>query len=64
MEDDFLRINSKAVEIAKKCCKDKVLVFGGDISSLGEFPKPLGTLEMKDTIEEFYQQAKFCITQA
>ncbi|CEP79036.1 homocysteine S-methyltransferase family protein [Defluviitoga tunisiensis] len=57
LEDDFLRINSKAVEIAKNAAKDKVLVFG-DISSLGEFPKPLGTLEMKDTIEEFYQQAK------
>jgi 5-methyltetrahydrofolate--homocysteine methyltransferase len=57
LEEDFLKINSKAVEIAKNAAKDKALVFG-DISSLGEFPKPLGNLEMKDAIEEYYLQSK------
>ncbi|HOB16499.1 MAG TPA: homocysteine S-methyltransferase family protein [Defluviitoga sp.] len=57
LEEDFLKINSKAVEIAKNAARDKALVFG-DISSLGVFPKPIGDFEMKDVIEEYYQQAK------
>ncbi|KUK80633.1 MAG: Homocysteine S-methyltransferase, partial [Petrotoga mobilis] len=56
-EETFDKVNVKAVEIAKQASKGKALVFG-DLSSLGEYPKPMGMLEMDEAIEEYYQQAK------
>jgi len=56
-EKEFEKVNVKAVEIAKQASKGKALVFG-DLSSLGEYPKPMGALEMDEAIDEYYQQAK------
>ena len=56
-EEAFEKVNVKAVAIAKQASKGKALVFG-DLSSLGEYPKPMGLLEMDEAIDEYYQQAK------
>lgn len=53
----FEKINIKAVEIARKASFNDTLVFG-DLSSLGEYPEPLGNISMDDAINEYYLQAK------
>ncbi|PNR93645.1 homocysteine S-methyltransferase [Petrotoga sp. 9PWA.NaAc.5.4] len=53
----FEKINIKAVEIARKATFNDTLVFG-DLSSLGEYPEPLGNISMDDAINEYYLQAK------
>jgi len=56
-EKEFEQINAQAVQIARRASNQTTLVFG-DLSSLGEFPKPMGKLDMDEAIEEYYQQAK------
>ncbi|MEJ5228821.1 MAG: homocysteine S-methyltransferase family protein [Pseudothermotoga sp.] len=58
-EDDFERINHKAVEIARSVCGNQ-LVFG-DISSTGNLVKPLGPIDFDEAYEIFKEQASVLI---
>ncbi len=57
IEEHFEEITKQAVFLAKKAARNKALVFG-DISSTGEFPKPVGETPSKKIYDTFYEQAK------
>ncbi|AZR72689.1 homocysteine methyltransferase [Anoxybacter fermentans] len=56
-EEYFEEINARAVEIARRAGKDKTLVFG-DLSSTGNFPRPLGSMNFEEAVQAFYEQAR------
>ncbi|MGJ8454067.1 homocysteine S-methyltransferase family protein [Pseudothermotoga sp. U03pept] len=58
-EDDFEKINRKAVEIARSVCGNQ-LVFG-DISSTGNLIKPLGPIGFDEAYEIFKEQVSILI---
>lgn len=59
VEDEFERINRRAVEIARSVSKGR-LVFG-DISSTGSFVQPLGEISFDQAYEIFKEQASVLI---
>ena len=58
--ESFARINAQAVEIAKRAAEGKSLVFG-DMSTLGEFPSPMGKMDMDDSVNYYTNQAKILL---
>jgi len=56
-EEFFEQINVNAVKISRKASNSNTLVFG-DISSTGEFIKPMGNLDFEDAVSIFQEQAK------
>ncbi len=57
IEKHLEEINKQAVNLAKKAAGNKAFVFG-DISSTGEFPKPVGETDSIKIYDAFYEQAK------
>ena len=55
--EHFEEINAKGVEIARKASNGKALIFG-DISSLGEFPEPMGSIDFEDAVDAYKRQAE------
>ena len=55
--DAIVEINERAVKIARKAGKENTLIFG-DISSTGEFPKPIGSLDFEEAVDIYRQQAE------
>lgn len=55
--EHFEEINAKGVEIARKASKGKALILG-DISSLGEFPEPIGSIDFEDAVDAYKKQAE------
>lgn len=57
LEEHFENINATSVQIARRAAGPDTWVFG-NIASLGEFPKPIGTLDFDDAVTAFYEQGK------
>lgn len=57
LEEHFEKINATAVQIARRAAGPDTWVFG-NIASLGEFPKPIGTLDFEEAVAAFYEQGK------
>lgn len=57
LEEQFERINTEAVRIARRAGGERVLVFG-DISSTGHFPRPIGEVDFCDILEVYTEQAR------
>ncbi|MCK4257859.1 MAG: homocysteine S-methyltransferase family protein [Halanaerobiales bacterium] len=60
LEEHFEEINFRAVQIARKVAGDKVLVFG-DLSSTGNFPIPMGSMDFEGSVQVFSEQAKILL---
>jgi len=56
LENEIEEINRQAVYIARKACKSDTLVFG-DISSTGDYPRPVGMADTETIYNTFYEQA-------
>jgi 5-methyltetrahydrofolate--homocysteine methyltransferase len=59
-ENEIQIINETAVKIARRAGNSNTLVFG-DLSSTGDFPKPMGELTMDQSIEIFKEQAQILL---
>ena len=61
LEDNFININKKAVQIAKQAVGDKSVLIAGSIGPLGHMLKPLGTLEYDEAKKHYAVQADLLI---
>jgi 5-methyltetrahydrofolate--homocysteine methyltransferase len=58
LDDEFERINQKAVEIVKAVVKDSDVLVGGSIGPTGQMLAPFGTLTAEKARAEFAAQAQ------
>jgi len=56
-----VKINQKAVELAKKAIGDRNILLAGSIGPTGSMMQPLGPLSMEDTQATFSEQAKILV---